>query len=223
MAMACAHDMHAGVVLADVHAFDAAAIGALASVAAGGNNHPEQPRQQHAIHAGSGFNADAGKIRGAGAQGKAMENGRPVVAGVVTSDVALEWLTRLVAGVSVLDTGYAYLISQSGTYITHPEPSVAFNETIFTRAEEFHDQQLRSIGQDMIHGGSRFVRVKSLHAGKDGFLMYAPLPSTGWSLAVFFPRDEMLARVHRQAMNTTFLEITRRYKEDRQSAALTRE
>ncbi len=129
-----------------------------------------------------------------------MENGRPVVAGVVTSDVALEWLTRLVAGVSVLDTGYAYLIFQSGAYITHPEPGVAFNETIFSRAEEFHDQQLRLLGQDMIRGGSRFVQMKSLHAGKEGFLMYAPLPSTGWSLAVFFPRDEMLARVHRQAM-----------------------
>lgn len=129
-----------------------------------------------------------------------MENGRPVVAGVVTSDVSLEWLTRLVAGVSVLDTGYAYLISKSGTYITHPEPDVAFNETIFSRAEEFNDPQLRRIGQDMIHGGSRFVRVRSLHARSDGFLVYAPLPSTGWSLAVFFPRDELLARVHRQAM-----------------------
>ncbi|OIO04003.1 MAG: hypothetical protein AUJ49_03750 [Desulfovibrionaceae bacterium CG1_02_65_16] len=129
-----------------------------------------------------------------------MENGKREVAGVVTADVSLEWLKRLVAGTSVLDTGYAYLITKTGTYVTHPAPGVAFNETIFSRAEEYGDRELRRIGQDMIHGGSRFVAMKSLHTGKDGFLVYAPLPSTGWSLGVFYPRDELLADVHSQAM-----------------------
>jgi len=127
-------------------------------------------------------------------------DGKRVVAGVVTADVSLEWLKRLVAGTSVLDTGYAFLISKTGTYVTHPAPGVAFNETIFSRAEEHGSKALRSIGQDMIHGGSHFVPLTSLHTGKQGFLVYAPLPSTGWSLGVFYPRDELLADVHRQAM-----------------------
>jgi sigma-B regulation protein RsbU (phosphoserine phosphatase) len=126
--------------------------------------------------------------------------GKRAVAGVVTADVSLEWLTRLIAGTSVLDTGYAYLITKTGTYVTHPEPGVAFNETIFSRAEEMRDQELRKIGQDMIRGGSRFVATTSLHTGKPGFLVYAPLPSTGWSLGVFYPRDELLAAVRKQAL-----------------------
>jgi len=122
------------------------------------------------------------------------------VAGVVTADVSLEWLTRLVASVRVLDTGYASLISKNGTYLTHPAPGVAFNETIFSRAEEYGDASLRRIGRDMLRGGERFVESKSLHTGKPGFLAYMPLPTTGWSLAVFSPRDELLADVHRQAL-----------------------
>jgi sigma-B regulation protein RsbU (phosphoserine phosphatase) len=134
-----------------------------------------------------------------------VENGRRVVAGVVTADVSLEWLKRLVAGTSVLETGYAYLITKSGTYVTHPSPGVAFHESIFSRAEERGDENLRSIGKDMIRGGSRFVTVTSLHTGKPGFLVYAPLPSTGWSLGVFYPRDELLASVNRLAFITAGL------------------
>ncbi|PKN07206.1 MAG: serine/threonine protein phosphatase [Deltaproteobacteria bacterium HGW-Deltaproteobacteria-8] len=122
------------------------------------------------------------------------------VAGVTTADVSLDWLKRLVASVQVLDTGYAWLITRNGTYVTHPAPGVAFNETIFSRAEENHDPDLRRIGQDMIRGGSKLVQLKSLHTGKPGFLVYAPLPSTGWSLGVFSPRDELLADVNRLAL-----------------------
>ncbi|OGR39857.1 MAG: hypothetical protein A2051_06665 [Desulfovibrionales bacterium GWA2_65_9] len=122
------------------------------------------------------------------------------VAGIVTADVSLDWLKRLVASVQVLDTGYAWLITRNGTYVTHPAPGVAFNESIFSRAEESGDQDLRRIGQDMVRGGSKLVESRSLHTGKPGFLVYAPLPSTGWSLGVFSPRDELLADVNRLAL-----------------------
>ena len=127
-------------------------------------------------------------------------NGKRTVAGVVTADVSLEWLKRLVAGTSVLETGYAFLITNNGTYVTHPAPGVAFNESIFSRAEEFNDPHLREIGKDMVKGGSRYVSWDSKHTGTRGFLVYAPVPSTGWSLGVFYPRDELLASVHSLAL-----------------------
>jgi len=56
-----------------------------------------------------------------------------------------------------------------------------------------------------VRGGTRYVPVKSHHTGKEGFLVYAPLPSTGWSLGVFYPRDELLASVNRLALVTAAL------------------
>jgi len=128
------------------------------------------------------------------------DDGERSVAGVVTADVSLDWLKRLVASVHVLETGYAWLITRNGTYVTHPAPGLAFNESIFSRAEEHGDAQLRRIGQDMVRGGSKLVETTSLHTAKPGFLVYAPLPSTGWSLGVFSPRDELLADVNRLAL-----------------------
>jgi sigma-B regulation protein RsbU (phosphoserine phosphatase) len=135
-----------------------------------------------------------------GPDGKLRRGQDHRVAGVVTADVSLEWLTRLVASVRVLDSGYASLISKNGTYLTHPAQGVAFNETIFSRAEEHGDTALRAIGRDMLRGGARFVPYTSIRSGKPGFVSYAPLPTVGWSLAVFFPRDELLADVQRQAL-----------------------
>lgn len=133
------------------------------------------------------------------ARGESQADGG-AVAGVVTADVSLEWLKRLLASVNVLRTGYAYLITGTGTYVTHPAPGVAFNQTIFSRAEEFGDDTLRRIGRRMIQGRSGFEPVTSLHMGKKGFLVYAPLHSTGWAVAVFYPEDELLADVNRQAL-----------------------
>ncbi len=129
-----------------------------------------------------------------------LKGGTRELAGVVTADVSLDWLKRLVASVSVLETGYAYLITGTGTYVTHPAPGVAFHETIFSRAEEHGDEELRRIGRDMVRGATRFVESRSLHTGKDGFLVFAPLPATGWSVGVFYPKDELLADVRRLAL-----------------------
>ncbi|HMM39112.1 MAG TPA: SpoIIE family protein phosphatase [Desulfovibrio sp.] len=127
--------------------------------------------------------------------------------GVVTVDVSLEWLRRIVSEVRVLETGYAFMVSQSGVYVTHPDMSLVLNETIFTLAEERHDSELRAVGRDMIRGGSRFVEAVSPTSGRAGFLFYAPLPSSGWSLGVFYPRDELLTDVRRMTAITTGLGV----------------
>jgi sigma-B regulation protein RsbU (phosphoserine phosphatase) len=45
----------------------------------------------------------------------------------------------------------------------------------------------------MVRGESGLVQTVSLVTGTECWLAYAPLGSTGWSLGVFFPRDELMA------------------------------
>ena len=130
------------------------------------------------------------------------EHGERRFAGVVTVDVSLEWLRRMISEVRVLETGFAFLVSGSGVYVTHPDMSLVLNETIFTQAESVDDRQIREIGRDMLRGGTRFVEVTEPSTGRHGFLFYAPLPSNGWSLGVFYPRDELLADVRRMTLVT---------------------
>ncbi len=41
--------------------------------------------------------------------------------GVVTADISLLWLEKIIAQVKILQSGYAFLISPNGDFITHPQ------------------------------------------------------------------------------------------------------
>jgi sigma-B regulation protein RsbU (phosphoserine phosphatase) len=113
--------------------------------------------------------------------------------GVVTCDISLMWLKDLLARVKFYQSGYAFLISQNGMFITHPEPRLIMRESIFSVAEAKQDPNLRGIGRDMVRGGEGLISLKDFISGKSSRLYYAPLPSLGWSLGVIFPEDELFA------------------------------
>ncbi|NWF91509.1 MAG: SpoIIE family protein phosphatase [Syntrophaceae bacterium] len=115
--------------------------------------------------------------------------------GVVTADLSLEWLQEVVASIRVLQTGYGFLVSKNGMFVTHPLKELIMNATLFGLAEREGDDNLRKIGRRMIRGESGFVSLKGAAFGKPCRMYYAPIPSCGWSLAVVFPEDELMADV----------------------------
>jgi len=117
--------------------------------------------------------------------------------GVVTADISLEWLQHIVASIKVLQTGYAVLISKNGTLVTHPLKELIMNETIFGLAEERGDTTLREIGRKMIRGESGFVPFQSVDTEKHYWVYYTPIRSSGWALAILFPRNELVAGINR--------------------------
>jgi sigma-B regulation protein RsbU (phosphoserine phosphatase) len=122
-------------------------------------------------------------------------NGKPKFTGVVTADISLDWLMNIVSNVSIYESGYAFLISQKGVFVTHPDKDLIMHESIFSIAEESGDARLREIGREMIRGGEGFVSLKSSFTGKDSWMYYAYLPSAGWSIGIIFPEDELFADV----------------------------
>ncbi len=115
------------------------------------------------------------------------------IQGVATADVSLKWLKDMVAAVKIFQTGYAFLISQNGIFVTHPEERLIMRESIFSLAEARGDPRLRRLGREMVRGGTGFASITDFVSGKPSWMFYAPLPSTGWSLGVVFPDDELLA------------------------------
>jgi len=117
------------------------------------------------------------------------------VAGIVTADISLEWLQKLVGSVSILKSGYAFIISRNGVFVAHPKKDYIMTESVFSVAEEANNPALRRAGQDALHGKNRFATVKSTFTGKDSWVYYAPLANTGWALGVLFPEDEVFADI----------------------------
>ena len=124
------------------------------------------------------------------------KNGQRILGGIITIDISLNWLTDIVNSIKIFETGYAFLISRTGVYVTHPNRSQIMNETIFTRAKELDEPRMREIGRDMIKGNSSFTSLYLKDKG-DVWIYYTHLPSTKWSLAVVYPHDEMFASLYK--------------------------
>jgi signal transduction histidine kinase/DNA-binding response OmpR family regulator len=119
--------------------------------------------------------------------------------GVATGDVALEWLRAYLIslfGKQVSPDTYAFLISCNGTFISHPRKDFIMNESIFSIAEVTDNLALREIGRRMIRGETGFLPHRSVITGKDGWVAFAPIRTTGCSLGIVFPRSELMARVY---------------------------
>ena len=112
------------------------------------------------------------------------------------------WLKDLVSAVKIYQSGYAFLISQNGVFVTHPETRWIMRESIFSIAEARGDPALRRLGRDMI-GGERLRIADRFFTGQKSWLYYAPLPSTGWSLGVMFPESQLFAEVSRLSRKTS--------------------
>ena len=117
--------------------------------------------------------------------------------GVITASISLEWLQNIVASIKVLQTGYGVLISKNGTLVTHPLKELIMNETIFGLAEERGDTKLREIGRKMIRGESGFVPFQSMGTEEHYWVYYTPIRSSGWALAILFPRNELVVDINR--------------------------
>ncbi len=122
--------------------------------------------------------------------------GKEEFLGIITVDISLKWLEKLMSKIKLFENGYAFLLSGNGTLITHPDENLVFNQTIFSIAEERNLPKLREIGRDMINGNSNFVSYTSIVSGNDGWIFYAPLKSNGWSMGVIIPSDELFADLY---------------------------
>jgi sigma-B regulation protein RsbU (phosphoserine phosphatase) len=93
-----------------------------------------------------------------------LRDDRLSVSAVIGGDVSLFWLTRLLESLDLGDSGYAFLISQTGTFIANPNQALIMNESVFSVAEARDDPQLRSIGRRMISGRSGYVAFDGLQS-----------------------------------------------------------
>lgn len=127
--------------------------------------------------------------------------------GVVTADISLDWLRKIVESIRIEETGYGFLISKDGTFVTHPRSQLIMNETIFSLSEDLNKPELRELGRKMIRGESGYAPYKSLVTGKMCWLAYEPLPSNGWSLGILFPQDELMRDITRLNQKVIYISL----------------
>jgi len=117
--------------------------------------------------------------------------------GVVGADVTAETINQKIIGTQIGKNGYAFLIDGKGNLIAHPRMQgvagkwdEAFVNGNLLKAKE---PELVRIAGEMVDGMAGVGRCKL--DGSDKFIAYAPITSTGWSIGLAMPIDEIVAPV----------------------------
>ena len=120
--------------------------------------------------------------------------------GVVTADIALEWLTELVQSQTLGGSGYAVVLSRQGRILAHPDPSLRMTAlTVLQEEREATDPRAREIVARMLRGEQGFEPFDDLYLGQRTRAVFRPVGGAGWSFAVAYPEDELLEDVRRLA------------------------
>jgi len=114
--------------------------------------------------------------------------------GIVTADVSLDWIHEQVSGITVGKSGYGVILSRTGQIISHPDD--ALMRQIATAANNRErPPEVDAIVASMMRGESGFEPFNDRYLGRRTRLTYAPVGHAGWSLAIVYPEDELLAGV----------------------------
>lgn len=118
-----------------------------------------------------------------------FKNGRAW--GVSTVDIALTKLTKIVDEIKPSETGYAFLLSKTGVFLSMRRAEADLKLTIYDAAKEYDNTELKDLGDRMTSGGTGFVSIMDPLSNKQSWFAYGQIPATGWSLAIVLPENEL--------------------------------
>jgi len=119
------------------------------------------------------------------------------IIGVVRADISMKVLQSIVSSVRFLKTGYAILLSNNGTFVTHPADSLILNYTMFSYAKQLDSQILHDVGKEMIVGKSNFIKIPQNSRYPTSWIYYAPIKLNNWSLGIKFRDKEILGSLNK--------------------------
>jgi len=117
--------------------------------------------------------------------------------GVVGADVTAETINQKIIGTQIGKNGYAFLIDGKGNLIAHPRMqglAGKWDEAFYTgNLLNAKNTELARIAAEMVDGMAGVE--KCTLDGTDKFIAYAPITTTGWSIGIAMPIDEIVAPV----------------------------
>ena len=115
---------------------------------------------------------------------------------VMSTDIALERVSKVMSEVKPYPNSYFMMIDKEGRYFIHPDSTRLFTHTIYGEAGPDSQTEILALGHEMTEGheGSMAVVIDDAPC----LVCYQPVPGTTWSLAIVCPDSDILAGYHQQ-------------------------
>ncbi len=122
-----------------------------------------------------------------------LKNGEFVAAGGV--DISLDFIDKTIGQIKIFDSGYAFAVSNSGIYMASKDDSDV-GKRKFHEKIKFETNADRERAKSIVENGEEgIIKVYDDNLGEDVFLVFAPIPTAKWSIALVAPESQMLAAV----------------------------
>ena len=116
------------------------------------------------------------------------------IAGTVTMTISLDEFTDLIHSLSLGKTGYGFVVSKKGKLLAYPVEQYVGIKDINYLKDHTESEALRRAYSEMNKGVKGFSQFVNEVSGKDTYLFYSPIESTGWKFGVLFFKNELLGR-----------------------------
>lgn len=113
---------------------------------------------------------------------------------IFTADISIEQFADEVKAIKPYPGAYNFMISQRGAFLAHSRSEAIISETVFENAVRFNEPELAELANRMV-AAERGVSVYR-RGGVDYYVLYAPVYTTGWSIAVACPYVDVFRGVY---------------------------
>lgn len=113
---------------------------------------------------------------------------------IMTADISIEQFAEAVKAIKPYDGAYNFMLSRRGAFLAHSRHEALLTETVFDNAVRFNEPELAELANKMV-GLERGVCVYT-RDGVEYYVLYAPVASTGWSVAVACPYINIFSSVY---------------------------
>ncbi|PIH05724.1 methyl-accepting chemotaxis protein [Clostridium combesii] len=135
-----------------------------------------------------------------------IKNGNTIMGALTAVRVGND-ISNISNSIKVGESGGAYLLDPEGTVIAHKN-----KESVIKRENSIKDAQsneelkpIAAIEKSMIEGKEGTGEYK--YKGAEKYISYSPMKSTGWSLAIYAPKNEILKEVSEITRNIIIVSI----------------
>ena len=125
--------------------------------------------------------------------------------GVVTADIALDYINHIVSDLAIGQSGFAYIVTNKGNIITHSNPDM-----IMTSLNPQTNQQSSThanLFQNILDGKSDTLQVpcRDIKNGQYCWMSYQPIAGTHWSIAIVVPMQELVVSLEQYQTNALII------------------
>ncbi|WP_406655495.1 methyl-accepting chemotaxis protein [Methanolobus sp. ZRKC2] len=110
--------------------------------------------------------------------------------GISGVDVALDYIDEEVSQIKFLDTGYAFMVSNSGILLSHPTDKEAVG---IKNLADFKNPEIDKMAADIKNGIAGSIEVIDPETGKMSYMSYHPVETADFAFILVASEEEMIA------------------------------